>query len=697
MEKIYNKLIQGKNPFSPIKETLHPFGLDVVMSDPGQAFYFLLFRPFFTAQKSLLLLVVLGILLANIGMYLLLRLFGFSKQVAFLLGFSYGYTTFLLPKGGHPGYSAAIFLFPWFYYFLIEFLKENNRIKKIFFLFGICFIFALTLGQNLYYFLVLILSLLFLAMYFFIAQRKTFFKLIISHSLYILASLVIISALLYPQVKILYETLKFSEPPKPIGWAGAIEFSSDLFGYFVPSVYSYYYGGFVKNISDNFEFTRTIFENFSYPGLLIILAYLFLIIFRKKIPKKTKEQISPFFITSLGFLVLTLGPFLHIVGRWWIQLENGIKLVFPLPFIFLHYLPFLGNIRAPGRLIIGFIFFAYIVSAYVINIFLKDKSNRFKTIFFALILVLIIIDQRPMKATSIPYEGKQNGIYKIIGDNKEKTSLLEIPFGVRDGLTYFGDFDAVGLTASEPIHNKYIIGGYAGRIPDYIKEYYINNAFIGFIGRIIEGPGIIKNPSMLQDDPTKWKGINIKEGLKAIDFLDIKYIVTDNRKQYISKIFSVLSELGYEKKVTVENLSMWEKKLEKEEYFPSDIGGNGDELFLGFGWYSKEAGFRWTNKRSSLLFKINKKRTMNLSFDVASFLKKRSVEVYLNKNKIGKFNIDTNVKKYDVELPERYQVEGINMIYFIFDRSLSPSKVFANDQDKREISAKFTKTFFTDK
>lgn len=697
MEKIYNKLIQGKNPFSPIKETLHPFGLDVVMSDPGQAFYFLLFRPFFTAQKSLLLLVVLGILLANIGMYLLLRLFGFSKQVAFLLGFSYGYTTFLLPKGGHPGYSAAIFLFPWFYYFLIEFLKENNRIKKIFFLFGICFIFALTLGQNLYYFLVLILSLLFLAMYFFIAQRKTFFKLIISNSLYILASLVIISALLYPQVKILYETLKFSEPPKPIGWAGAIEFSSDLFGYFVPSVYSYYYGGFVKNISDNFEFTRTIFENFSYPGLLIILAYLFLIIFRKKIPKKTKEQISPFFITSLGFLVLTLGPFLHIVGRWWIQLENGIKLVFPLPFIILHYLPFLGNIRAPGRLIIGFIFFAYIVSAYVIATFLKNKTSRFKTIFFALILVMITIDQRPMKATSIPYEGKQNGIYKIIGDNKEKTSLLEIPFGVRDGLTYFGDFDAVGLTASEPIHNKYIIGGYAGRIPDYIKEYYINNAFIGFIGRIIEGPGIVKNPSMLQDDPTKWKVINIKEGLKAIDFLDIKYIVTDNRKQYISKIFSVLSELGYEKKVTVENLSMWEKKLEKEEYFPSDIGGNGDELFLGFGWYSKDAGFRWTNKRSSLLFKINKKRTMNLSFDVASFLKKRSVEVYLNKYKVGKLNIDTDIKEYKIELPERYQVKGINMIYFIFDRSLSPAKVFANDLDTREISAKFTKTFFTDK
>lgn len=697
MEKIYEKVIQGKNPFSPIRETLHPFGLDVVMSDPGQAFYFLLFRPFLSAQKSILLLAVLGIFLANMGMYLLLRQLNINKPVAFLLGLSFGYTTFLIPKAGHPGYSAAIFLFPWFYFFLITFLKEHNQTKKIFSLFMTCFIFALTSAQNLYYFLVLILSLLFLALYYFIAQGKIFIKAIITNALYILASFVFVLLLLYPQAKILHETLKFSEPPKPIGWAGAIEFSSDLFGYFIPSVYNYYYGSFVKNITNNFEFAKNIFENFSYPGILIIFTYLFMIIFRKKIPRKIKEQTSPFLITSLGFLFLTLGPFLHITGRWWIELENGIKLVFPLPFIILHYLPFLGNIRAPGRLIIGFIFFAYIVSAYIISNFLKDKSSRFKTIFFALIFVLIIIDQRPMKAVSIPYEKKQNEVYEIIGKDKEKSSLLEIPFGVRDGLTYFGDFDAVGLTFQEPTHRKYIIGGYSGRIPDYVKEYYVNNPLIGYFGRIIEGPDIVSNPSMLQDDPTKWETLNINEGLKTIDFLDIKYVVTDDKKLYISKIFDTLRDLGYEKKVTIDNLSMWEKKLEKKEYFPTEIGSNGDELFLGFGWYLKETGFRWSNRRNSLLFKINKKRTMSFSFDVASFLTKRSVEVYLNKNKIGRFNIDTNVKKYDVILPEKYQTEGINTIYFIFDKSLSPSKVFANDLDTREISAKFTKTFFTDK
>lgn len=697
MEKIYLNIIKGINPFSQIKEILYPFGLDIVMADAGQAFYFLLLRPFFTVQKSLLITVVLGVLFANIGMYLLLRSLNINKTTSFLLGFSYGYTTFLLPRIGHPGYISSIFLFPWFHFFLIGFLKKNSLPKKIFFMLSACFIFALTLWQNLYYFIVLILSLFFLFLYFFIKKRKYFIKSLLQNSLYIFGSFVIIFVLLYPQGKIIYETLEFSEPPRPIGWAGAIEYSSDLFGFFIPSFYNYYYGNLIVNLTKNIEFAANIFENFSYPGILIMLTYLFIIIFRKKIPKKVKEQISPFFITSLGFLVLTLGPFLHIAGRWWIQLENGIKLVFPLPFIILHYLPFLGNIRAPGRLIIGFIFFAYIVSAYIMNVFLKDKSNRFKTIFFVLILALIIIDQRPIMSTTLPFEKKINDIYKVVGNDKEKSSLLEIPFGVRDGLTYFGDFNAVGLTASEPIHNKYIIGGYAGRIPDYIKEYYINNPLIGYVGRIIEGPDIVSNPSMLQDDPTKWETLNIKEGLKTIDFLDIKYVITDDKKLYISKIFDVLGELGYEKKVTVDNLSMWEKKLEKKEYFPTEIGGNGDELFLGFGWYLKETGFRWSNRRSSLLFKINKKRTMSFSFNVASFLTKRSVEVYLNKNKIGKFNIDTNVKKYDVILPEKYQTEGINTIYFIFDKSLSPSKIFANDLDTREISAKFTKTFFTDK
>lgn len=695
-EKIYQKIIHKENPFSSIKKIMYPFDLDIVMSDPGMAFYSLLFRPFLTAQKSLLLTVVIGILLANIGMYLLLRLLGFSKPISFLIGFSFGYTTFLLPKGGHLNYIAAIYVFPWFYFFLYKFVKTNKLLLRFLFLFFTCFIFVLALWQNLYYFIILLLSLFFFFCYFVIFERKKIVRIIFKYYQYIFTALIIIFLLLIPQIKILLETLKFSDSPEPIGWAGAIEFSSDLLNYFIPSIYNYYYGGLLISLTKNNEFIKNIFENFTYPGLIILLSYSYFLFFIKKVSKITKEKIFPFFLISLGFIILSLGPFLHFAGRWWVEIEDGIRLVVPLPFVIIHYLPFLENIRAPGRLIVGFIFFAYIVVAYIFEIILKSKPNKFKILFFILVFIIIIFDQRPMVVKTINFEKKENRIFEIIGKDKEESTLLEIPFGVRDGLTYFGDFDAVTLTLRETIHKKSIIGGYAGRIPNYIKKYYRENAFIGFLGRIID-TNVSKNPFMINDNLSLWKEINKEESLKAIDFLNIKYIVTNDEKDYSFKINKVLESLGYKMATKISNLSLWEKKLEKKEHFPTEIGKFGDELFLGLGWYSREVDFRWSNKRSSIMFKINKKRDINFSFKSASFFRQQNVKVYLNKNKIGKFKISTEINKYDLELPEKYQTEGINTIYFIFDQSIKPSNVIDANLDNREISAKITEVTFIDK
>lgn len=692
MEKIYQKLLHKENPFSPIKEILYPFGLDIVASDPGMAFYFILFRPFFSTHQTLLLIVVIGILFANIGMYLLIRKLGLNRLISFFIGLSYGYMTFLLPRAGHVGFIASIFLFPWFYLMLISFVKSKHINHKILSSIGIAFFFTLSFWFNMYYFIILLLSLLFLSFYFFIIERKKLLESLLNNWLYLLLIVTIIIIFLFPTLTTFYEMSMFSEAPKPLGWAGAIDFSSDFFGFFVPSIYNYYYGKIVTFLIKDIEFAKGIFENFTYPGIIILLSYFFLILYLKKLSKQLKNIFVPYFATSIAFLILTLGPFLHIFGRWTLNLE-GVPVVFPLPFIFLHYVPFLGNIRAPGRLIVGFIFFAYIVCAYIIEFFLKNKSNKFKIVFFFIFFVLIVIDQRPMILPLVPINQEQNKIFKIVGDDFVKSSLLEIPFSVRDGLTYFGDYSAVSLTFKEPIHKKSIIGGYAGRIPDYIKEYYHQNPFIGYLGRIIDGD-ISINPYMMGTDLTIWKTLNKNESLKTIDFLDIKYIVVNDDKSYLSQINAVLKDLGYERRIKENNLSLWEKKLEQKEFKEINLKESGDNVFLGLGWYPIENDFRWVDKKSSVMFKIQTPRKYTLKLRMAAFNEDQNMTIYLNKKKVAKINISGAMREYSVPINLKFE-KGINTIYFIFEKYYIPSKVIQGSLDERKLSAKFNKIWLT--
>lgn len=689
MENIYRSLISGINPFKPIKTILYPFGVDVVGADAGFAFNFLFFRPFFSAHQSLSIIVVTNLLLANIGMFLLLRKMRFSLLISTLIALAYGNMTFLTVRLGHPGYSV-IYLFPWFYFFCFQFIESKNNFQKLVLSFFIPFTFILTLWQNMYYFILLLISCFLFGFYFLFYKRKFLLNFIQKNILFLFAGLIFSIILILPWLISLYETMLFSETVRSLGgWSGAIEFSSDLFGFFIPSIYNYYYADLIINITNKIPFARGIFENFTYPGIIIIICYFSLIYLwtRKRITKKLKNEMVPYLIISIVFLILTLGPFLHILGNWYIQLEDNVKLVLPMPFVLLHYIPFLGNIRAPGRLIVGFIFFASIVCAYVLKMLFKDKSLTYKVL-FSIIFVLIFIFDHRSKDNIIPLPYKSpNKIFEYIAKDNQDVSVLEIPFTIRDGFTYFGDFNSIGMTIGQSIHKKNIIGGYSGRIPDYVKSFYSNDPFIGYIGRAID-ENIRKNPSLNLNDINQWKELSINTSLDSIDFLTIKYVVLNTKYKYKDKIESDLLTLGYKKTLIEEKYVLFAKQLNDREFLNINFLDGIGENQLGMGWHFKEQHFRWVNRKSSVLFKVTNPRKMFLEFEVASFYKAQKLYIYLNQEIVSELNITTESKKY--KIPITRLKKGINFINFIFYNFYKPSDVLPNNHDLRKIAAQFT-------
>ncbi|MFA6081595.1 MAG: hypothetical protein WC741_04275 [Patescibacteria group bacterium] len=679
-EKVYQNMKAGKNPFSEVKDILYPFGTNFITTDSGNAFFFPFLRPFMSIHQATSVIWAVQIILANIGMFLLLIGLEIPYFISLAIGFCFGYTTFLMPRIGHMTYFA-IYVFPWFYYSFLNLIKNNKPLLKIINSVAASLFFILALYHNLYYFMILILSIVFLLTYLLVKEKDLLFKTLKNNASWLISILIFTVIFAFPWLKVTYETFKFEMLPKTEGWGGAVQYSSDLFGFLIPSIYSYFFGRFSEYLGLRFYFANGMFENYTYPGLIIIgslFTGLFLML-RKKIKKNDLRLIFPYLFVAFCFWLLTLGPFLHVFGKWRIPMDEDIKIIIPLPYIILHYIPFLNNLRSPGRLIVGFIFFAYIASAYIISFILKDRPKFLKTIFFLLILLVIIIDHYFKYSVSPSANFLPVAIYKTIASDKSKVTVMEAPSVIRDGFTYFGDESGFNFFNSQLIYNKPVLSGYFGRIPSYKREYYIRSPLLGYFGRLMD-ENIINNGSFDKSDWKNWQKIDINKANNVLNFLDVSYFIIDNTKTYSASISADLINLDFKKTMDEKNFSLWKRNVDQKEYLTVNIGKD-DEMYLGMGWYQKENNGRWATDRSSVLFKVVKERKFVLHFDAVSFYKNIPTEIYVDKKKIGNVIISTSQKQFS--LPINFSLEkGLHTVYFIFDKSYRTI-------DGRKLSANF--------
>ncbi len=693
LETVYRNIISFRNPFSPFKTILHPFELDVIASDTGLGFNMIFFRPYLSLHQAVSMIVVFNLFFSNVAMYLLLRKLKNAKAVSFIIALAYGFMTFLTVRLGHIDYTT-LYLFPFFYYFVVIFFGTRKRNIKIFSAISAFFFLVLSLWQNIYYFTMIIVSCIFFVVYYFLKYKLRILKIIKDNIVYIVPGLVFSIVLLSPWLYELRNILIFSETPEASGWGGAVEFSADLFGVLIPSQYNYYYGGLVASVIKDIEFAKDIFENFTYPGIIIFVTGFFFLIFYKRIPRNLKEAVHPSFIAAILFFILTLGPFLHIFGRWALLLE-GVAVVFPLPFVLLHYIPFIGNIRSPGRFSVAMIFFAYVFVAYLLTYWLKDKSKKIKVIFLIILLVIFLIDHRYID-TDFP-KGRYipNKIYEKIATDKDFFSVLRIPFTVRDGYTYFGDYNAILVNEGQLIYNKPVIGGYSGRIANYIKTYYQQDPFVGYIGRFIDVDSSI-NLSIDNSQIDNWKVIDVEESKRSLDFLSIKYIILHEDSIKSKDIKPIINKLGFKQILTDNMFTLWTREPNNAEYLVMNIEKPDHTRLLGHGWYAKEGNFRWAHKESSSIFKIRQPRNMTLNLRVASFANNQTLTIYVNKKKLKEIMVKTDMNIYSVKVPKEYLEAGINHFYYIFDESYQPSEIIENNLDKRKLGGKFEKIIITD-
>lgn len=649
MEQLYQNIKTGQNPFAYRDGQLYPFGNSLLSTDSGNGFFFLLLRPWLSIHQSLSIIVVASVVMACLGMYLLLTQLGVKRGIAFVLGAAFGFTTVLQPRMGHLTYMS-IYVFPWFFYAVF-------RIKPI--LAGV--ILALALYHNLYYFVMLMIMSGWLLGYRMWTERQSWWKkfLIYRQKLGIFLGSCVL--LLSPWIIMFGKVQKFEGLPKTVGWGGAIDFSADLFGVFVPSVYSRFLGGLTERVGAKMAFAWGIFEQHIYPGLIIIFGIALLMWQWRKLQPKIQNEIKPWLSGVILFWILTLGPFLHVFGKWRLNLE-GIFFVIPLPFALLHYLPFMSNIRSPGRLAIGLVFFSYVA----IGLWLSKRKwlkNKYCYVGLIGLLSLIFVLDHPFIYTPAKARKLPSTLYETIKRDQEFFSVYEMPSAVRDGFKYFGNLESLDFINGQLIHRKPVLAGYFGRVNDFKREYFASNPFFGYMGRLMD-VGVEHNGAIDRTELPKWQEVNIEGSRQALDLLATKYVVLKNEQFYSASASAALVKLDFHKISEDSGNSLWKRELSENECKEVLIGQAGDEMYLGIGWRGRDKDFRYMGKTGSVMFRLSQPRPMKLQVTGAAYGKPQTAQVYLNQRLIGEMNFGRETATHELNIG--LVPAGLTTIHIIF-------------------------------
>lgn len=162
---------------------------------------------------------------------------------------------------------------------------------------------------------------------------------------------------------------------------------------------------------------------------------------------------------TIGFALLSLGPFIQIAG-----LNTRV----PTPWALLRYVPFIGSARMPSRMAIvttlGFCVLLALALAALTARFPRRRMLILSGAAAALAFELVA-------APRVLYSAEIPSIFRIVKADPRPIRVLELPTGIRDGLSSMGDFSA-SAQFHQTFHEKGLIGGYLSRVSRRSKAFH---------------------------------------------------------------------------------------------------------------------------------------------------------------------------------------------------------------------------------
>jgi hypothetical protein len=279
---------------------------------------------------------------------------------------------------------------------------------------------------------------------------------------------------------------------------GPFGYSADLLAYVLPSYDQRLAGGAALHAVRRALGIETI-EHDIYVGV-VVLAFVALYVAGRCFAGAPKERRALAF-SGLVFLALSM-PAVRVAGT---------RLGY-LPSAFLHLVPLVNHARVPAR----FCIMVMLVGSILAMVAVEQKvvprlGARGQRWLVALLLFALVVDFRRVDYCTTSYE-RVPAVYRALAERPSGT-LLEIPFGIRDGLRQAGK-ERTSAMWFQLVHKKKLVGGMVARLPQRTFDWFRQEPIMADLLALEEarGPLPVVPPS--------------SEGVAAfVERFDLKYIL----------------------------------------------------------------------------------------------------------------------------------------------------------------------------
>jgi len=171
------------------------------------------------------------------------------------------------------------------------------------------------------------------------------------------------------------------------------------------------------------------------------------------------------------FALWALGPFLTVAG-----LDMGL----PLPQALARFVPLVENARMPGRAMVC-VYLAFGVLMALRMAAVGGLKHGTPLLVAALVVVDFLHTPLPLTALDRP------AVYEQLASIQDNGAVIEIPFGIGDGLSRGRGSQDRRLLYHATIHGHPVVGGYIGRMPPNVAEAYAVMPIVGNLLRLSSG------------------------------------------------------------------------------------------------------------------------------------------------------------------------------------------------------------------
>jgi hypothetical protein len=416
----------------------------------------------------------------------------------------------------------------------------------------------------------------------------------------------------------------------------------------------------------------------------VYLGYVSLALALWGVLRSSREKTRLFVVAAITFLVLALGPFLHVHGQYKFPVD-GEELSVPLPYLLLRYVPFVNGMRVPSRFAEPLVFSLTVLAGYGLSALCdRIKPGRWR---FALVGMLLVVASIELASVPFPVvSARVPRIYSEIGRVREPFTVLELPL----------DWHIIKYHYYQAIHGKRLLVGHPFRSREKYTVYPAGLPLMPFL----KEPKLLLDQGMPEDAR--------QNAARLVTFFDVRYIIIHRRyldprafeamDRFIGEYFPhgdrwadgeiVVYPVGRNEGSAV----VW------PEDYVIDFGAPNRQFALLSGWsFDERSGdttFRWSNDRESSMYLYLEAITdrmleMRLQPFIFEQSPRQTVAVHVNGRFLESLSLERGWQQYDLRVPASALRVGLNAVTFTYGYAIEPARVVPGSRDPRRLAVAF--------